>query len=152
MAAKNDKVEAVCAVCRQRLRLFRHRVGTVQCPRCGDRFEADTNTVLLDDIDLRKFNVEPASNITYRIQKSRKNTGLFLVFFSIGILSPFLAVIFLVSSFFNNWQPIYLHAVTTLCTLSFVSWVVLFFGGKRHYIDIEPTEVYYSKLDIAIKY
>jgi predicted RNA-binding Zn-ribbon protein involved in translation (DUF1610 family) len=152
MAAKDNKVEAACAVCRQRLRLPRHRVGTVECPRCGDRFVADTNTVILDDIDLGRFDIAPASTITYRLQKSRKNTGLLFVCFSIGILSPFLAIIYLVLSFFNDWHQTYLNDAAALCILSCISWLVLFLGGKRHYIDIEPTEVYSSKLDIAIKY
>ena len=152
MAARDDKVEAACPACRQRLRLPRHRVGKVECPRCGDRFEADTNTVVLDEIDLRKFALEPASTITYRIQKSRKNTGLFFACFSVGISSPFLAIIFFVSSYLNNWQSTYLNDALTLCILSFISWLVIILGGNRHYIDIEPTEVYSSKLDITIKY
>jgi hypothetical protein len=152
MAAKDDKVETACAVCRQRLRLPRHHVGTVECPRCGDRFEADTNTVVLDGIDPGKFRIKPASTITYRIHKSKKHTGLFFVFFSFGTLSPFLAVIFLASSLFNNWQSTYLHIALAFCILSCISWLVLFLGRNRHYIDIEPTEIYSSKLDIAIKY
>ena len=152
MADKDDNVETACAVCRQRLRLPRHRVGIVQCPRCGDRFEADTNTVILDDIDLGKFAIAPASTITYRLRKSRKNIGLLFVCFSIGILSPFLAIIYLVLSYFNNWQKTYLNDAIAFCILSCLSWLGLFLGGRRPYIDIAPTEVYSSKHDIAIKY
>jgi hypothetical protein len=152
MTAKDDEVEVSCPACRQRLRLPRHRVGAVECPRCGDRFEADTNTVVISDIDFGRFNIEPASAITYRIIKSRRNTGLIFVCVSFGVLSLFFDFVIFQSSLFNSFQAEYLRIALIFCMLSCVSWLVPFLGGKGHYIDIEPTEVYSSKLDIAIKY
>jgi hypothetical protein len=152
MAAKHDKVEVVCPVCRQRLRLARHRAGRVGCPRCKSRFEADTNTVILSGVDLGEINIEPTSAITYRILKIRKNTSLLLTCLLIGILSTFLAAILLASASFNNWQSTYLHTALVFCALSCASWLVLVLGGKRDYIDIRPTEIYSSKLNIAIEY
>jgi hypothetical protein len=152
VAAKDDKVEVSCPVCRQRLRLRRHRVGTVSCPRCRDRFEADTNTFVISDIDFGELNIEPASAVTYRLIKSRNNTGFLLGCLLLSILSPFLAIIFLISSIFNHWQSTYLDIALTLGAASCVSWLALFVSGRRHYIDIRPTEIYSSKINTTIKY
>jgi hypothetical protein len=152
VAAKDDKVEVPCPVCRQRLRLPRDRVGTVGCPRCRDRFEADTNTTVISDTDFGGLNIEPASAVTYRLLKSRTNTSFLLVCLLFSILSPFLAIIFLISSSFNHWQSAYLNTALALAAVSCVSWLALIVSGRRHYIDIKPTEIYSSKLGAAIKY
>jgi hypothetical protein len=152
MAAKDDKIEVACPGCRQGLRLPPDRVGTVGCPRCGDRFEADTNTIVLSDADLSNFNIKPTSTITYRLLKSRRNTNLLLICLLFSILSSFLGVILLASAAFNNWQSAYLNPALVFCAIACVSWLAIIVGGKRHYIDIKPTEVYASKLGITIKY
>jgi hypothetical protein len=152
MAGRGDKVEAACSVCRQRLRLPRHRVGTVVCPHCRSRFEADTNTVILSDTHLDEINIEPASNITYRIIKSKTNTGLFLTFVLFSILSPFLSVSFLAAAYFNNWQQTYLNYAMIFGAIFSVSCLILSIIGRRHYIDIEPGEIYSSELGARIKY
>jgi hypothetical protein len=152
MAANDNKVEVACSVCRQRLRLPRDRVGTVGCPRCRNRFKADTNTVILTGDDPGEFNIEPASTVTYRILKLRKNTGLLLVCLLICILSAFLAGILLVSALFNNWQITYLNYALVFGGMAGVSLLILIIGGSRDYIDIRPTEIYSSKLGLTIEY
>jgi hypothetical protein len=152
MAGKDNKVEAACSACRQRLRLPRHRVGTVVCPHCRSRFEADTNTVIINDANLGEVAIVPSSNITYRILKSKTNTGLFLTFVLFVILSPFLSISFLAAAYFNNWQQTYLHYATIFGALFCVSCLVLAIIGKRYYIDIEPGEIYSSELGVRIKY
>src|SRR5262249_31333415 len=69
-----------------------------------------------------------------------------------NILSSFLAVVFLASAAFNNWQAAYLDPALIFGVLSCVTWLVLIVSGKRHYIDIKPTEIYSSKLKTIIKY
>jgi hypothetical protein len=152
MAANDNKVEVACSVCRQRLRLERDRVGMVGCPRCRNRFKADTNTVILTGDDPGEFNIEPASTVTYRILKLRKNTGLLLVCLLVCALSAFLTAIFFASAIFNNWQMTYVRFALIFGGLCGVSLLAVILGGRRDYIDIRPTEIYSSKLRLVIEY